>query len=532
MDRNFTFTSDKFTQYIKMNEDAERLDLKDFADAAKVQAALDAIAEEDAKLSLVSFDYFEGGDYIPPNSGTLGLDAVTVQPVPNMPEFLCVTVARTTERHTINFYVFIPTVWNGRLMACCGGGSEAASHWNFPEWMVAVGMNDSLQNHFAGVSTDGGLAPGANTYNYPMDPETGEFDDELVRFYIYQASYWEGTIGKAVVEAVVGRAPEYSYIAGGSGGGNQAAIAALRYPDLYDGFWLHIPAVYYLKQVASMLWPAVVMNTFKNPLPDAKLDAFAEAVWAKYGGREAWSKVFHPTYHASHLIGKETADGPITELDAQTQQAIWDGPQGSDGKRLFWGIKPGIINWGPQSDLGHSDMCLGLSVPNEEGVLEPKGIPLSYELWRYWWIRDAGFDWRTLTMDKFVEVLEGYIASGAFDFMDCEPDFRALQASGHKAIMTIGNSDDLLSSESNYEFYMDAVEYCGGLEATKEFFRAVFMPHSLHGYLIGGPSVTVAEAMGPLMKWVEDGIAPESFILRKYSLFSGEFTAEVEQPVL
>jgi hypothetical protein len=122
-------------------------------------------------------------------------------------------------------------------------------------------------------------------------------------------------IGKAVTGAVHGTAPEYSYFQGCSGGGRQALMQAQRYPADYDGIWSANPAINWTKMVPAELEAfraaAVAACDGADGLRDGVIGAFD-------------SHEFDP----AQLVGEPTADGVITEPDAEVMRKIWEGPEG------------------------------------------------------------------------------------------------------------------------------------------------------------------------------------------------------------
>ncbi len=539
MARNFKLERTDLKQWIVMDDDAQPLDIPaENATIEHVQAALDALNDTEGELKVTMVELNSTGDYLPVPDADECMDMTDPKYVKNftthgLPEFYEVRVTRTVNGAVETYYILLPTTWNGRLLAVCGMGLRAMQPGfaHTAPFAEIINYWHGLMGHFSTVYSDGAnLTPGLFSWAY--DAETGEMRTEAIKNVGFRSAHWRALIGKAVTEAIYGQKPEYSYLEGASGGGREAVVDAVEYPEDYDGIMAFAPAVYYGRMSFADCWPHAVMNTYHDFLPRPKFEAFQKAVWEKYGGRDGWLKELHPTFDATACIGTETEWGPITELDAKVMQMIWDGPR-RDGVQLAWGAKPGLTIFGPGGMLG--DMGFigpAETVLNENGEWETRGWCLFIEWMQAWAMNDLNWDWRrNLTIDTFMEVYEKTMASEEVGYIACEnEDLSAFVKAGGKMIMTIGQDDDSVPPESLIGFYDKAAEICGGKDELKRGVRLFLTPGNGHGHLIGGPGVCTAEGFIALMKWVEDGIAPESIHCDQFDInaFSICKTAEVD----
>ena len=92
------------------------------------------------------------------------------------------------------------------------------------------------------------------------------------------------------------------------------------------------------------------------------------------------------------------------------------------------------------------------------------------------------------------------------------PDLSAFQSRGHKLMVYHGWADWLVPPGEAIN-YRDAVLARQGRDARKtdEFYRLFMIPGMAH--CGGGPGLTGFSGMDPLVKWVENGIAPDSIVV-------------------
>src|SRR3970282_1448666 len=86
----------------------------------------------------------------------------------------------------------------------------------------------------------------------------GKPNTELQIDFAYRSEHLMAVIGKQLVEAFYGRAPEYSYWNGSSTGARQGLRMAQDYPDDYDGILAGAPAIHWDRFQAAMLWHPIV----------------------------------------------------------------------------------------------------------------------------------------------------------------------------------------------------------------------------------------------------------------------------------
>lgn len=452
-------------------------------------------------------------------------EQIAVAPfVENLPDFIDVRVEQTTPGgHVAQIIVWVPLEWNGRFFGVAGGGMRTLSDWFDLVPSRAATHASVLRNGFAVAGTDGGirdLRPDA----YAFDEQTREIDWELLRNWSHRATHDMTLVGKAVTEAVTGSAPRFSYFSGGSGGGRQSMAQAQRYPEDYDGIWATDPAINWSHFVPATIWPALVMNQLGNVLPPEKFEAFRQAAIAVTDGADGLTDGLPKTLGEVDIdpftvVGTPTSAGEITVADAEVVQKIWQGPRTMDGEFLWHGLHPHAESWGTNF------VRIGIAGTQEvDGQLEP--VPFFHPLdWLgIYLLRDPAWDWKTLTFEQFEELFARSVTEFA-EFDTADPDLTGLRDAGAKLLITHATGDEVIFYQGTVDYYRRVQEAMGGPEETSKFARLFITPGAGHVHMAGqNAAATLAGSMIALMRWVEEGVAPESLRADRYDVATGEVT--------
>ena len=507
-------TRSGFTRWLDTSG-LQPVDLADRCSVDFLQAALSHLPD----VQILSAEINETGQFTPPPSHLIPDYAPAPPVITDLPPFCqIIAVKRTDGGHVAHIPIWVPLAWNGRFLATGGMGSITGPIWFEQPAVRTVTMPIALRNGFATAATDGGNRD-PRFFDWPLDPESGVLDWDLLRNWAYVGTHDMAVVAKAVIEALHGKAPTRSYYAGCSGGGRQGVAAALRYPEDFDGIWASDPAVNWTSLWPSAMWPALVMKERGTVLPPAKLEAFRDAALEACDGADgvrdgfiglAELRDFDP--HA--IVGRPTPAGPITAIDAEIMEKLWDGPRRTDGERLGYGLPVGTESWG----------IVGIWKSMEvDGRLEP----VCYEAQAYyrWILEDPRFDGKTLSRERYEELTD----LGFAKFQDIainDPDLSALRDSGGKLLITQAVNDQVVPSGCVIDYYRRVVATCGGEERTGAFARLFCTDGDIHGTIAGpGPGLTTASAMTALMAWVEQGEAPEEIIAERVDVTTGEVVA-------
>ena len=203
------------------------------AHAAYDCASLTAVATADATMSSATL-------VMPP--ATIGGAAVTV------PVCRVQGVARPSSDSEIKFEVWLPPNvrgWAGRMKVNGTGGYAGA----IPYARLAQDIGDGFVSAGSNMGHDGGESS-TWTLGHP----------EKVKDWGLRAHYSVATAAKALSAAFFGRPVQHAYFEGCSNGGRQAMMMAQNYPELFDGIVSGAPSMFYPDLLMWLLWTGKTMT--------------------------------------------------------------------------------------------------------------------------------------------------------------------------------------------------------------------------------------------------------------------------------
>jgi len=92
-------------------------------------------------------------------------------------------------------------------------------------------------------------------------------------------------------------------------------------------------------------------------------------------------------------------------------------------------------------------------------------------------------------------------------FATDNPDLSAFRDRGGKIVLWHGWADDMIPTEGSIDYYQRVQRQMGGAEKTAEFARLFLAPGV--GHCSGGPGPQPAGQFDAVVRWVEEGKAPE-----------------------
>ena len=503
-----------FAQWMK----TDGLKPADLAARCSVDVLQAALSHLDG-VKVISATINRSGKFAPPEPHWVPNMAPAPSLILGLPDFCEVLIHQDTPgNHVAKILVWVPLAWNQRFLATGGMGSITGPVWFDQPTIRTMTMPIALRNGFATAATDAGNRD-PRFFEWPMNPDTGALDWELLRNWAYRSNHDMAVVAKAVIEALHGKAPSYSYYAGCSGGGRQGLASVQYHPEDFDGVWASDAALNWTSLWPAAMWPALVMKELDNVLPEAKLEAFraaaVEACDGADGLRDGIIGVAEFCDFDPHtIVGQSTSAGAMTATDADVMKMLWDGPRRANGERLGFGLPPGTNSWG----------FVGMWKSSE---VDGKLIPLARETAAYyrWLLEDLNFDWMTLDFARFEELTDLGIKKFA-EFAINNPDLSGLRDSGGKLLMSQAVNDPIIQYGCVVDYYQRVMDTCGGDMRTKSFARLFCTDGDIHGTIAGlGPGLTTASAMTALMKWVENDHPPEKIIAERVDVTTGKVIA-------
>jgi feruloyl esterase len=436
----------------------------------------------------------------------------------------CLVTGRMHERlspvdgqaYAIGFEMRLPRDWNGRFFYQGNGGLDGL----IPPAVGAVSgggpLTHALAQGFAVISSDAG-------HSVKQLPLFGQ-DPQARLDYGYQAVAKLTPMAKALIAAAYGRAPDRSYIGGGSNGGRHVLVAAARLPGEYDGYLASAPGLNLPQAAVAQLFGAQqyakvatdpkdlgsAFNAAERALVArhilARCDALDGAADALVQDVAACREAFDLMRDVPSCVGSR--DGSCLTPPQKTAIAnVFTGAHDSRGQRLYAGFpydpgltQPDWADWEFKYSVTNRDpVALGFVFtvpPAEPAILKDLlGYALGFSM-----DRDA---------PKIFARNATYTESAMAFMTPPQPTrLHALRERGGKLLVLHGNADAVFSVDDTAAWYDGLrAEHGRGTADFARFFRVPGM-----GHVRGGPATDQFDALGALVAWVEQGRAPDRLI--------------------
>jgi hypothetical protein len=399
--------------------------------------------------------------------------------------------------------------WNGKNCDLGGGG-----------YAGAVGSVTSSTNlGYVGTSTDTGHTGGSGSFALNPDGTLNwGLIEDFARDGIRQQYLW----GVQLAKTYYGMEPTRKYWVGCSTGGRQGLYQAQNFPGAYDGILSGAPAINWDRFIPAELWPQIVMKEKVGQAIEAcKLATVNNAALAACDGLDGLVDGvlddprrcdFDPQV-LQNASCTSTDCNCLTAAEVEAVQKIWDGPRGTHGKFLWYGLEPTTL----------------LSGPPFGGLAGPNPFPIAVDHFRYWIEQNPAFDWHTLDYASFEQdfresqqLFNGVIGTD-------NPNLSRFRDSGGKILIWHGWTDSLIFPQGTTNYYERVLDRMGGSKHVERFARLFMAPGVDH--CGGGAGPNVFDMFGPLVAWVEQGIPPDQIIATKYINDNPELGVQRTRPL-
>jgi feruloyl esterase len=337
---------------------------------------------------------------------------------------------------------------------------------------------------------------------------------ELQEDFGWRSNHVVTLIAKAITTHYYGKPIKYSYMGGGSKGGQAVLLEAQRFPEDFDGLMPSAPVYDY---------------TGRNTIAAAW---FAQAISNGHGG---------------------------SVLNADAAQAIHKSVLEHCGAQS--GLDEGVVTdppscrWQPEmiactSGSSGTDCLSAKQVAAVRRLMTPAtnskgevlyaypyipGTETMWAGWNYFGTPRPGITPRLANLElpgqhiKYLadEKIRENVDALHFDF-DRDPatlgrsrriydatsfDLRAFKAHGGKLLLWHGWADGAIMATSSIGYYEGVMQFMGGRKQVEDFFRLFLIPGVHHSG--GGPGFTEFDSMTALENWVERGQAPDKLIAER-----------------
>jgi feruloyl esterase len=462
-------------------------------------------------------------------------------PITGLPAFCRVTAILTpSSDSTIQIEVWLPeSTWNGRFLGTGGGGFQGVISYSELGNGIKAGFaatNSDLGTGSSGCSplycgSDGNMGnPLAIAFGDPSSPSTGLFGHpERIKDFGYRAIHGMTVRGKQIANAFYGQNAQKAYFAGCSTGGQNALMEAQRFPEDYDGILAGAAAFNrtHLHMAGLSLW----QDTHASPgrlIQPGQMTLINQAVLKQCVGQDGGAgtdqfltdpRDCHFDPKALLCTGGKVPPACLTADQVTTIQKYYAGTIDPVNGQV---INPGSERGNETDDVRALGLALQERLPEAafDGlfywVFGPSfGVPSSA-------VNFANFDFHHV-VDTVDDQLAAVLNADSSDL----GEFRE---HGGKLLMYHGWADPLIPSQSSINYFNALVANSShgfqqasfsadgntALQRTQSYARLFMVPGMYH--CSGGPGPNAFDALTPLVKWVETGVAPETIVATKFVL--------------
>ena len=411
-----------------------------------------------------------------------------------LPDFCDVTLTQTDAAgNPIHIEVWLPAGWNGRFQGVGGAVYECGPL--FGE------MGPAIQGGYAAAATDCGVPPADLLSGAWALRSDGTLNTPLIDDFAFAGIHDMSVTGQAVTRVYYPAPLRFTYFNGCSTGGREGLMEAQRYPADYNGIVSGAPAINWTKFIPAEIWPELVMNESHDFLPTCKENAFVNAAvqaCATTGGVITNPATCH--FSPFTLVGSVTPCGTITSADAAVMQKIWQGPETTRGRPLWYGLERGASLAGLAATI------------TANGVTTGNAFPVSVAWLGTWLQKNPSWDWHTLTFAQFDRLFQQSVREFSGVIATDNPDLSGFRHDGGKIVIWHGLADQLIFPQGTINYYQRVQRVMGGPRATDSFARLFLASGAQHCASAAGPAPAPGAALDAVVNWVEHGTAPASIL--------------------
>ncbi|KAN0116868.1 putative ferulic acid Esterase/Feruloyl esterase [Hyaloscypha variabilis] len=435
---------------------------------------------------------------------------------------------------SFNFGLFLPEEWNSRFMVSGNGGFSGGINW--------IDMKASALSGFSSMSTDTGHISSVADASWALhNPETQ-------KDWGYRAMHDSVGIAKLITERYYSSKIKYSYFSSCSTGGRQGLKEIHMFPEDFDGVISAAPAWWtsHLQpwHLSMSLWNLPVDGP--NHIPSSLFPSIATEVMKQCDPQDGLVDgiISNPegcTFVPETLLCGPTSDKSkcLTAEQIKTLDRLF-----SDWVETNYTFLFPHLSRGAEEQFGKF-MNVDSSKPHPMGTTWVSNFLLNLSTTDYDWA--TNFDFRTVQLGDATN--PGHANADNFDLSP-------FAARGGKLIHYHGYSDGLIpatasiylhqrilrtlipkgvSLPSFYKFYLiPGLLHCSGSIGDAPWYIGGGGQHSVVGTNVKGvpgfedPRHDVVLA---LMRWVEEGVAPEELVATKFVGDSVEKGVRRQRPV-
>ncbi|KXS95140.1 hypothetical protein AC578_5115 [Pseudocercospora eumusae] len=407
---------------------------------------------------------------------------------------VCVTSSPTS---SFNFGLFLPNDWNRRFLAVGNGGFAGGINW--------LDMGAGIGYGFATMSTDTGHNSTAGDLTWSLNAPESKID------WGYRAMHESIVLSKTIVAAYYGSASTYNYYSGCSTGGRQGLRDIQLYPDDFDGVlagapawwtshlqtWTLKVALYNLPSTAAhhipeSLFPIIEAEVLKQCDPQ---DGVVDNIVSNPYGCD-----FYPE---ALLCSTSNTTNCLTIPQLDTLYHLQNDYIETNQTFVFPHLS--------LSSESQWSVLLGDEAPNHLGSQYVQDFLLNDPTWNI-------YDFNLSIVELADEIQPGNASATAFGALN------EYKAKGGKILHYHGLADGYIPTGSSEVFYKQVLK-ATGKEDLGQWYRLFEVPGMQHcagtpdevrAPCVPGFSDPDHDALLALMRWTENGTAPEQLVATKW----------------
>ncbi|KAI1372780.1 tannase and feruloyl esterase [Hypoxylon crocopeplum] len=465
-----------------------------------------------------------------PLNGSFG-QAETDIPFPynatSLPALCAVGVnVKSSNSSSYNFGLFLPdTTWNERILTTGNGGFGGGINW--PD------MGTLSQYGFATMSTDTGHS--SNT----VDGSWGLNAPESIIDWAHRAMHGSILLSKEIVTTYYAASEgiKYSYYAGCSTGGRQGLKEIQMYPDSFDGISVGAPAWWTVRLAANTLQQGLYN------LPESAPGHIDPSIF--------------PAVVAEIEKQCDPQDGLVDGIISDPYGCNFDFEallctSGSDPTACLTPAQLTTIYkfYNPWVDVNQTYVFPSMALGTDPTfAMGPNLTPLGFGLFQYWVYNNSAWDYTKFTFSD-VQFADSINPGGATaDNFDLQPFMKR----GGKILKYHGDADALIPTGSSIHFYKQVAQtlkpkgvslddfyrfflipgmnHCSGSNLAPWYIASASqsirdITHSVPGFQDSDHDIILS-----MMRWVEDGEAPDQLIATKFVNDSASLGIQSQRPL-
>ncbi|PQZ84527.1 MULTISPECIES: tannase/feruloyl esterase family alpha/beta hydrolase [unclassified Brevundimonas] len=395
---------------------------------------------------------------------------------------------------SIKMVVWLPTTWNGKMMAEGGGGFDGGLHG------AILSLSGPAAKGYAAIATNAGHDASGRA-----DWAAGQ--PERIVDWGYRANHLASVVGRAVSQEYYAAPVVNAFFHGCSTGGRDALMMAQRYPDDYDAIVVGAPATHYTSIMAG--FASYTQTVGGAPDLGAKFSAIRERVLARCDEGDGVKDGLVSRPAECRFDPAEMAcDGQVsaeclTADEVAAVRTLYRGVYAPDGRRVMAGLTPGGEYEWKAWVTAKTALSAGMAADFYRNfVYEDKDWPLD------------GFQ---IPRDYTA----GQTRVGAVIDAD-ETDLRPFLSKGGKLLFYQGWDDAAIPPGETIDYFGRAQAASG--PAARNGMRLFMLPGVAH--CNGGKGPDSVDYLGAIDAWHSTNVAPERLVASKFDNPVARFTGQ------